>query len=309
MVKQKISFRQKMNTKKFIFIFFSMLILYQSCIWAENEGDIKVSLSCLKEQTDVNEQSKSQYVSFSEARPFDPLILKLIIANDSTTKKSVLWPEFPAGTLTMNLHNQSNGKHVTPQVKWSISLSSDYIDIQTGKNIEVLLYLEEPFPLGIPSGKYNLSLQYTPDYQNWFQTNTVSFIISPQSEEEKKQLEDYIKVMQTGGYEYTLKYGEEFLSKYPTSRFRSDVYLEMAREYTNTYKKYETARNMLDMAISDKSSTTYNKGIALYKKARLLKDKMGKNDEAIDCLEKSQLRWAKKEVEQWKKEKDSQTGK
>jgi tetratricopeptide (TPR) repeat protein len=77
------------------------------------------------------------------------------------------------------------------------------------------------------------------------------------------------------------------------------VYLEIARIQKSS-KQYDAVLNTLDNIIADKNYTTFQISEAIYQKARLLRDKMNKLDEAIECLEKSPLRSAQNEVTQWK---------
>lgn len=259
------------------------------------DANISVSLSCFREQIGVSDpnQGLPKLIPITEANSLDPVILKLIITNKSTKDISVLWPEFPGRTVVPNFRNKSDGKQIPPQVRWMRSgFSNDYITIPQSKNYEVLLYLEELYPTGILPGSYEMQIQYYSGYKPWLQTNSISLTIAPQSEEEKKQLSDYIRVVRTGG-------AELFLKENPESRFRSDVYIAIALNQEHL-KNFDAASKAYDLIISDKKASTFQRNQAYWRKGHLLK-KTGKLEEAIKCMEKAKfIRSAYRDAMKWK---------
>jgi len=265
--------------------------------------NLTVSLSSFKEQVTLADpnQERPVLLAAKQGVSFDPLILRLGINNPSGRELSVLWPEFPARTLVPLFQKTSDGKIIPPQVKWSAGLIEDSIRIPPGGTYEVLLYLEELFPLGIPPGTYNIRLKYTPDYKTWVQTNSVFLQITPISNEHKKQFEEVIAILQ-GGIEYKAKRANRFLARVPNSPFCNILRLEAARSQM-VLRNFESASNTLDLVIGDQKSTTFQKNQAYWRKGHLLK-KAGKLEEAIKCIEKSQLRTAYRDAMQWKTERE-----
>lgn len=264
-------------------------------------ANLGVSLSCFKEQivlADPN-QERPVLVPVNETTSFDPVVLKLTISNLSKQDIPVLSPEFPPRTLLPFFQRKTDGKLVPPQVKWSASLIHDYINIPPGKTYEVLLYLEELFPLGIPPGAYDVRLKYTPDYKTWIQTNSILLEITPISNEDKKQFEEVLAILQ-GGIEWKAKRANRFFARVPNSRFTNMIRLEVAPSQM-ALRNFESAHNTLNLVIADQNATTFQKNQAYWRKGHLLK-KTGKLEEAIKCMEKAQFRVAYRQAVKWKKE-------
>jgi hypothetical protein len=274
------------------------------CQLLTNDPNISISISCFKEQVGISEPNKilPKLTSVTEANFLDPIILKLTITNKSIKEISVLYPDLIHRTAILSFRDTTSGQQVPDQVRWIGGISSDYILIQPGKSYEALLYLEQLYPNGISSGSYEIKIQYNAGFKSLLQTNSIFLSFVPQSGDEKQHVANFIKYAREGG---DINDIEAFLRENPVGKFRNRIYLKLAREEIGS-KKFEAADHILDTIISDKTSTTFQKGEALYVKARLLKDNMGRLNEAIECLEKSPLRSAKSEVEQWKKEKEFQ---
>lgn len=265
--------------------------------------NLHVSLSCFKEQvvpTDPN-QKRTVLVSVNEAKPFDPIVLKLTISNLANQNILVLSPEFPSKTLSPFFRRTADGKLVPPQVKWSAGLINDYINILPGKTYEVLLYLEELFPFGIPLGAYDVRLKYTPDYKTWVETNGIPLNVAPMGEEEKKEFEE-VEAILVAGFAYKPEGVKRFLAKHPNSRHRTLLRLEAARSLI-ALKEFDSASSVLNTIIADQTANSFKKNRAYWQKGHLLK-KMGKLEEAIECMEKSKFRHAYRDAMKWKKEKE-----
>jgi len=290
--------------QRIIFSYGLLLILCSCkpaiCQLSSEDPNISISLSCFKEQVGISEPNQvlPKLILITDANFLDPIVLKLTITNKSTKEISVLYPDLIHRTAILSFRDTTSGQQVPNQVRWIGGISSDYILIQPGKSYEALLYLEQIYPNGISSGTYEISLQYTANYNKpMLQTNSISLKIASPSEVEKKLSTNYRR------YQDGLEIGEQFLKENSIGYFRGLVSIRMAREQIQV-NNFEAASNIFETIVSDESSTTFQKGEALYLKARLLKDNMGKLDEAIECLEKSPLRSAYVEVEQWKKEKE-----
>lgn len=289
---------------------FWLLLVFCSCKQAQSgvaseATDISISLSCFKEQVGVSEPNQvlPKLIPVTEVNYLDPIILKLTITNKSAKEISVLYPDLIYKTAILSFRDKASGQQIPDQRRWIGGRGSDYITIQPGRSYEALLYIEQLYPNGISSGTYEISIQYIPNYNRpILQTNSILLLVAPQSEDEKKHVANFIKLAEKWG---STEDKELFLKENPVGRFRNRIYLRIAGEQIQL-KKYEDASKILDDIIFSKTSTTYQKGEAWYQKARLLRDHLGKLDEAIECLEKSPLRSAKNEVERWKKEKDSQ---
>lgn len=293
--------RSPIFSLKFFLILNICTVAY--CQLPPTDPNISILLSGFIEQVGVSEPNEisPRLVPIKEANSLDSIVLKLTINNKSTKEISVLYPDFFSRTAILSFRDKISGQQIPDQVRWSIGgRSSDYINIQQGKSYEALLYLEQLYPNGISSGAYEVSLQYAPDYKTLLQSNSISLTFIPQSENEKKYILNYVKFVREGTNDIEL-----FLKENPVGPFRNRIYLRIARDQIQS-KKFESAENTLNDIISDKNVTTFQKGQSLYIKARLLKDNMGKLNEAIQCLEKSPLISGQNEAKKWKKEKDSQ---
>ncbi len=206
-----------------------LVLLFVPSFFTKANGavpNLSFSLSCFKEQVvlaDPN-QKRPVLVPVNEVKPFDPVVLKLTITNPSNQDVWALSPEFFPKTVLLSLRRTADGKLIPPQAEWLTIPIGDYITISPGKPYEVLLYLEELFPYGIPPGACDVRLQYTPDYKTWVETNSISLKIAPMSEEEKKELEE-VEAILAGGFAYKPEAKAEavklFLAKSPDSRHRN----------------------------------------------------------------------------------------
>jgi tetratricopeptide (TPR) repeat protein len=271
------------------------------CQSLTNDTNINISLSCFKEQVGISEPNRVTplLIPVTVANFLDPIILKLTITNKSAKEISVLYPDFIGRNVILSFRDKVTGEQVPDQISWLAGRSSDFITIQQGRNFEALLYLEQLYPNGIPTGAYEIKIKYTPDYKTSIQTDSIYLTIAPQSENEKQYFANYIKFIQEDTENLEL-----FLQKNPVGQFREPLYQLIAQKQIRL-KKYEDAISILDAVLSDKNATTYQKGQSLYIKARVLKDYMGNSKDAIQCLEKSPLRSGQVEAKKWKNLKET----
>jgi len=159
------------------------------CQQTTNDSNIDISLSCFKEQVGISESNQvtPRLIPVTEVNSFDPIILKMTITNKSAKEISVLYPSIIHRNVILSFRNKVSGEQIPDQVSWIAGRSSDFITIQQGRNYEALLYLEQIYPNGIPSGSYEIKVKYTPDYKTSLQTdsNSISLTIAPRSEDEK----------------------------------------------------------------------------------------------------------------------------
>jgi tetratricopeptide (TPR) repeat protein len=259
------------------------------------DRNIGISLSCFKEQVGYSEPNKitPKLIPVTDANFLDPIILKFTITNKTQKDISVLYSDFRSKIIKLKLIDISMGQQVQEQVRWDMG-SSDFVEIQQGKTFDVLLYIEQLYPDGISSGDYELKLEYAPYGKAWLQTNSIFLSFKPQN---KQQNENYLKFVR--GFEMKEDI-ELFLKENPVGLYRSRIYERIASEQIRL-KKYEDAIKTIDKIISGNTTTTYQKGKALELKAGILREYLGKQEEALKCIEKSPLRSSHLQAELWKK--------
>jgi len=278
-----------------------LLLLASTQIRAEQKR-LSVSLSCFKEQIaerDPNQEAPVLIPTRQVVR-FDPVVFKLVITNNSEKDISVLSSEFIPRTVIPIFKRAVDGKLQPPQVKWLASHISDYVNIAPGKSCEALLHLEEIFPLGLPEGAYQIRFNYTPDYITWIRTNTVNLEVTPLTETGEKQFKEVLKILQAGVGVSKSEEAELFLKSHPDSRFANMLRLELANNQM-AQKNFPAAISTLELIMVDEQAKNFERNKTRWLKAHILK-KIGKLDDAIQCMEKVQFRYAKREVIKWKKE-------
>ena len=205
--------------------------------------------------------------------PMDGIDIIFKIKNQDADTVNINYPSIYQETIEIIL--MSNNKKIYRNVVWDGSVGVSKTLLAPKAEIEYEFDLTAIYPYLYESGEYIISAKYFIDERDSFieSENSVSFFMEPLSKKEEMARQAFMKLLFTGTKEADVKYGFQFLEKYPNSIYsiaakkrtalslsRLDKYDEAILLFKSALETDGLSKRMQGELISDLSWTYYRKG-------------------------------------------------